>query len=497
MNSRTLISQLKIKTAYGTFPDTVTDITTDSREAGSASVFVALRGHQVDGYSFIPKAIEAGCRFIVTDRYIELPEDAGLLIVRDPSKVASLFSEYIYDFPHDSQTMIGVTGTNGKTTVATMIHNLSRSLGKNSAYLGTNGFMINEDRYDSINTTPETTKLHKRLKEANDAETEVFTMEVSSHALKLGRTFGIDYDITIFTNLTQDHLDFHNTMDEYGYVKGLLFSQMGQDVRDRKYIVLNNDDEWSERYSGMTPHEVITYGLDGTADFWPSDIEGTLEGFNFTLNTPDGPFRINSPFIGYFNIQNLMCAIISEWLQGYSLGRIADAVSAMEPVEGRLEVLDPHLPVDIIIDFAHTPDALDKIIDTVEPFVTGRMIFLVGMTGERDMTKAAEMGRISTRADYAIFTPDNPANDDPKTLVEALEQGAVHDNHRSFIDRAEGIQHAIDISRPGDTIVLACKGREPYQIMEDYVKVPHRDDLIALDAAYRKYRSEEYDYDGD
>src|SRR5699024_8567339 len=243
MNSRTLISQLKIKTAYGNFPDTVTDITTDSREAGPASVFVALRGHQVDGYSFIPQAIEAGCRFIVTDRYIELPEDAGLLIVKDPSKVASLFSGYIYDFPHDSQTMIGVTGTNGKTTVATMIHNLSRSLGKNSAYLGTNGFMINEDRYDSINTTPETTKLHKRLQEANDGVTYVLKIEVSSNTLKLGRTFGIEYDSGIFTNLTQEQLDFHITMDEYGYVKGLLFSQMGQDVRDRKYIVQNNDDE--------------------------------------------------------------------------------------------------------------------------------------------------------------------------------------------------------------------------------------------------------------
>ncbi|WP_411843670.1 UDP-N-acetylmuramoyl-L-alanyl-D-glutamate--2,6-diaminopimelate ligase [Salinicoccus sp. HZC-1] len=497
MNSRTLISLLKIKTAYGEFPESVTNITTDSREAKADSVFVALRGHQVDGYNFIPNAVEAGCRFIVTDRFIEIPQEAGLLIVKDPSKVAALFAEYIFDFPHESQTMIGVTGTNGKTTVATMIHNLSRSLGKNSAYLGTNGFMINEDRYDSINTTPETTKLHKRLKEANDAETEVFTMEVSSHALKLGRTFGIDHDITIFTNLTQDHLDFHSTMDEYGYVKGLLFSQMGQNVRDRKYIILNNDDPWAARYSDMTPHEVISYGMDETADFWPSEIEGTLEGFNFILNTPDGPIPINSPFIGYFNIQNLMCAIISEWLQGYKLKRIVEAVKHMEPVEGRLEVLDPKLPVDIIIDFAHTPDALEKIVDTIEPFVTKRLIFLVGMTGERDMTKAEEMGRISTRADYAIFTPDNPANDDPGMLVRALEKGAAHADYRSFIDRAEGIQHAIDISEPGDTIVLACKGREPYQIMEDYIKVPHRDDLIALDAAYRKYRSDEYAEDWD
>lgn len=495
MNSKTLLSLLKIKTTYGEFPDKVTNITTDSRETDKDTVFVALKGHQVDGFDFIPQVIEAGCRFIITDRYTELPEYAGLLIVKDPSKVASLFSEYIFDFPHESQTMIGVTGTNGKTTVATMIHNLSRALGKNSAYLGTNGYIINEDRYDSINTTPETTKLHKRLKEANDRESEVFTMEVSSHGLNLGRTFGINFDITIFTNLTQDHLDFHNTMDAYGYVKGLLFSQMGQNVRERKYIILNNDDEWTETYRTMTPHEVITYGMDSGADFWPSDIEGTLEGFNFTLNTPEGGFHVDSPFIGHFNIQNLMCAIIGEWLQGYRFKHITEAVGGMKPVEGRLEVLDPELPIDMVIDFAHTPDALDKIVDTIEPFVNKRLIFLIGMTGERDMTKAEEMGHIATRADYAVFTPDNPANDDPGTLVEALEKGAQHNNYRSFLDRETGIRHAIEYSEPGDTVVLACKGREPYQIMEGYVKVPHRDDLIALDAAYRKYRSDEYEED--
>ncbi|GAB3063356.1 UDP-N-acetylmuramoyl-L-alanyl-D-glutamate--2,6-diaminopimelate ligase [Salinicoccus sesuvii] len=492
MNSKTLISLLKIKQTYGSFPETVSNITVDSREVDEASIFVAIKGHQRDGFDFVPQAIDSGCRFILSDRYVALPERIGLLVVRDPGKVAALFAEYIYEFPHETQTMIGVTGTNGKTTVATMIHNLSRALGKNSAYLGTNGFMLNEDRYDSANTTPESTRLHKRLYEAHERETEVFTMEVSSHALKIGRTYGIEYDITIFTNLTQDHLDFHHTMEEYGYMKGLLFSQMGQNLKDRKYLVLNDDDPWSERYSAMTAHEAITYGMTDRADFWPSDIEGTLEGFNFTLNTPEGPFRIESPFIGHFNIQNLMCAIISEWLQGYKLPRIVGAVATMAPVEGRLEVLDKTLPVDIIVDFAHTPDALDKIIDTIEPFVTGRMIFLVGMTGERDLSKAAEMGRISTRADVAIFTPDNPANDDPKMLVDALAKGAAHGNYHSFIDRTEGIEYAIDIAEPGDTIVLACKGREPYQIMQNYVKVPHRDDLIALDRAYRKYRGDDY-----
>lgn len=492
MKSTMLLSLLKIKTTYGNFPETVKDITADSRETHEDTVFVAIKGQQTDGLKYVEDVIKRGCRFIIADRYLEITSDIGLLVVKNPEKTAALFAEYIYDFPHESQTMIGVTGTNGKTTVSTMIHNLSMALGTKSAYLGTNGFMINEMHMASANTTPETTRLHKRIKEAHENDTEVFTMEVSSHGLKLGRTFGIDFDIAIFTNLTQDHLDFHNSMDEYGHIKGLLFSQLGQDVKKHKYVVLNNDDKWSEVYKDMTPFETISYGMDSTADFYPSDIKGSLEGFNFTLNTPEGSFEVNSPFVGEYNIQNLMCAIISEWLQGYEIEQILSAVPAMKPVDGRLEVLDPTLPINIIIDFAHTPDALSKVINTVKPFVTGRLICLIGMTGERDYSKGVEMGAIATLADYAIFTPDNPSNDNPEMLVKLLEEGAVHDNHISYTDREEGIIHAVDIAEPGDTIILACKGREPYQIMENYVKMPHRDDLIALDAAYRKYRSEEY-----
>ena len=492
MKSTMLLSLLKIKTTYGNFPETVKDITADSRETHEDAVFVAIKGQQTDGLTYIEDVIKRGCRFIIADRYVELSADIGLLVVKNPSKTAALFAEYIYDFPHESQTMIGVTGTNGKTTVSSMIHNLSMALGTKSAYLGTNGFMINEVHMASANTTPETTRLHKRIKEAHENDTEVFTMEVSSHGLKLGRTFGIDFDIVIFTNLTQDHLDFHNSMDEYGYIKGLLFSQLGQDVKKHKYVVLNNDDKWSEVYRDMTPFETISYGMDSSADFYPSEIKGSLDGFDFILNTPEGSFEVKSPFVGEYNIQNLMCAIISEWLQGYEIENILLAVPAMKPVDGRLEVLDSTLPIDIIIDFAHTPDALSKVINTVKPFVTGRLICLIGMTGERDYSKGAEMGAIATLADYAIFTPDNPSNDDPEMLVGLLEEGAVHDNYVSYTDREEGIIHAVNIAEPGDTIILACKGREPYQIMENYVKVPHRDDLIALDAAYRKYRSEEY-----
>ena len=182
-----------------------------------------------------------------------------------------------------------------------------------------------------------------------------------------------------------------------------------------------------------------------------------------------------------------MAAIIAVWSKGASMEEIINAVTSLEPVEGRLEVLDPSLPIDLIIDYAHTADGMNKLIDAVKPFVKQKLIFLVGMAGERDMTKTPEMGSVACRADYVIFTPDNPANDDPKMLTTELAKGATHDNYVEFDDRAEGIKHAIDVAEPGDTVVLASKGREPYQIMPGHVKVPHRDDLIGLEAAYKKF----------
>ena len=182
-----------------------------------------------------------------------------------------------------------------------------------------------------------------------------------------------------------------------------------------------------------------------------------------------------------------MAAMIAVWSKGTSLETIIKAVENLEPVEGRLEVLDPSLPIDLIIDYAHTADGMNKLIDAVQPFVKQKLIFLVGMAGERDLTKTPEMGRVACRADYVIFTPDNPANDDPKMLTAELAKGATHQNYIEFDDRAEGIKHAIDIAEPGDTVVLASKGREPYQIMPGHIKVPHRDDLIGLEAAYKKF----------
>ncbi len=487
LKANVLFEKIRVKQVIGTLDRNVTDITTDSRTAQQGSIFVASKGYTVDSHRFCQNVVEQGCQIIIVNHEQELEGDVTQVIVPDTLRVASLLANTLFNYPSKHLVTYGVTGTNGKTSIATMIHHIYRKLGKGSAYLGTNGFQINETKSKGANTTPETVSLTKKINEAVEQEAEAMTLEVSSHGLSLGRLRGVDFDVAIFSNLTQDHLDFHGTMEAYGHAKSLLFSQLGEDLSQEKYVVLNNDDTFSEYLASVTPFEVFTYGVTNDAQFTASQIKESLQGVTFDFNTPEGVFHVKSPYVGLFNVSNIMAAMIAVWSKGISLTDIVHAVEYLEPVEGRLEVLDPSLPIDLIIDYAHTADGMDKLIDAVKPFAKQKLIFLCGMAGERDLTKTPEMGRVACRADYVIFTPDNPANDDPKKLTHELAKGATHDNYIEFDDRAEGIRHAIEVAEPGDTVVLASKGREPYQIMPGHIKVPHRDDFIGLEAAYEKF----------
>lgn len=487
LDANVLFEKIKVKQVKGTLNRAVDDITTDSRTATTGSIFVASKGYTVDSHKFCQDVVDNGCQIVVVNRTLDLSGDVTQVVVPDTLRVASLLVNLLYQYPSKQLVTYGVTGTNGKTSIATMIHHIYRKLGKNSAYLGTNGFQINEDKTKGANTTPETVALTKKINEAVEKSAEAMTLEVSSHGLSLGRLSGVDFDVAIFSNLTQDHLDFHGTMEAYGHAKSLLFSQLGEDLSREKFAILNNDDTFSDYLRTVTPFEIFTYGIENDAQFKAQNIIESLQGVTFDFVTPEGTKVVKSPYVGRFNVSNIMAAIIAVWSKGIAMQNIIEAVENLEPVEGRLEVLDPELPIDLIIDYAHTADGMDKLIDAVKPFAKQRLIFLCGMAGERDMTKTPEMGRVACRADYVIFTPDNPANDDPKKLTAELAKGATHNNYIEFEDRAEGIRHAIEIAEPGDTVVLASKGREPYQIMPGHVKVPHRDDLIGLEAAYKKF----------
>lgn len=299
--------------------------------------------------------------------------------------------------------------------------------------------------------------LNNHIQSAVQSGAQAMSMEMSSHGLALGRTDGVDIDVAIFTNLTQDHLDFHETMERYGFHKALLFAQLGNDYTKQKYAVVNGDDSYARELMIASPREVITYGIDNDTDVKAVNIKESIHGIQFTMVTPDESVIIECPYIGRFNVYNMLAALTALWTQGHTLQDLKRAAQSLPPVEGRLEVLDRTLPIDLVIDYAHTPDGMNKLIDALEPFKRGKMIFLVGMAGERDLTKTPEMGAIACRADYVIFTPDNPANDDPRRLTDALESGATHTNYVSFLDRAEGIRHAIAMSEPGDMVVLASK----------------------------------------
>ena len=487
LDANALFEKIKVKQVIGTLDRDVIDITTDSRTVKAGSIFVASKGYTVDSHKFCQDVVDKGSKIVVVNQEQSLEGDVTQVVVPNTLRVASILANFLFDFPSQQMITYGVTGTNGKTSIATMIHHIYRKLDKHSAYLGTNGFQIDEEITKGANTTPETVSLTKKMQEAVTKKAEAMTLEVSSHGLSLGRLSGVDFDVAIFSNLTQDHLDFHGTMEAYGHAKSLLFSQLGEDLSKDKYAVLNNDDAFSDYLASVTPYETFTYGIENEAQFMAKDINESLQGVTFNFDTPEGTYQVKSPYVGRFNVSNIMAAMIAVWSKGIALEDIINAVETLEPVEGRLEVLDPSLPIDLIIDYAHTADGMDKLIDAVKPFATQRLIFLCGMAGERDMTKTPEMGRVASRADYVIFTPDNPANDDPKKLTSELAKGATHDQYVEFEDRAEGSRHAIEIAQPGDTVVLASKGREPYQIMPGHVKVPHRDDLIGLEAAYEKF----------
>lgn len=315
----------------------------------------------------------------------------------------------------------------------------------------------------------------------------LMTMEVSSHGLALGRLAGVDYDIAIFTNLTHDHLDFHGTMEEYGHAKGLLFSQLGQDLEKSKFVVLNADDAWSERYAAMTPFPVWTYGLKNEkADFRAINCEYHDYMTLFDVEMPEGIYRVKMNLLGEFNIYNVLAAMIAFYGRGYSMESIIEQIEQLPPVKGRMEKVCSDLPVQIFIDYAHTPDAIEKAIEAAQPYKKGKLIFLVGTGGNRDKSKRPAMAEKASAAEYVILTTDDPRYEDYDSITGDLAKGMLHDHYACIGDRAEAVRHAIEVAEPGDMIIFAGKGHEDYQIIED-TKFPHSDAEIAIEAGRLKF----------
>lgn len=491
MDTRNLFSILPIQEVKGTLPSTVTDLEVDSRAVQPGGVFVCIEGFTVDGHDYVQQAIENGAKVIVVMKPIVVDtEKVAVIRVRNTARAIGLLAARFFDYPSKKMTMIGVTGTNGKTSVSGMIHAILQAAGEKSASSGTIGFNLDGVLYETENTTGHALSTQSMIAQAARENCKTMTMEVSSHGLVEGRLAGTEYDIAVFTNLTHDHLDFHGTMENYGDAKGLLFAQLGQNLDQKKFGIVNTDDPWHAKFMEKTSFPILTYGIRREADFHGQDIQLRADGTRFTLVSPDGIFNVNMKLIGEFSVANALAATAALYAKGMAVEEIISHLAVIEPIAGRMERVETDLPLTMYVDYAHTADAIQKAIEAVLPYKKNKIIFLIGTGGNRDRVKRPIMAEEASTADYVILTTDDPRDEPYESILSELEAGMKHDQYACIGDRVEAVKHAISIAEQDDIIIFAGKGHEDFQII-GREKFPHSDAEIALEAAEKKFKAKE------
>lgn len=433
------------------------DISYDSRKTRPGDLFVAVTGFETDGHRFIPAALENGAACVLCQTPPE--ENIPYVLVEDSRLALAICSCNYFGHPSRELVSIGITGTNGKTTTTTLLKNVLESIpGNRCGLIGTNHNMIGERVLETERTTPESYELQKLLREMVDAGCTHLVMEVSSHSLELHRVAGIQYSVGAFTNLTQDHLDFHGTMENYAKAKALLFAQS-----DR--AVINLDDAWSDFMIAHCPCPTVTFSeKDTNATLYAQNISLRADGVAFQV----GELPVSLGIPGRFSVYNALTVLACGKALGLHLDQIAQCLKEARGVKGRVEVVPTDGDYTILIDYAHTPDALENVLASMKEVTPGRLVALFGCGGDRDRTKRPIMGRIGAQqADFVIITSDNPRTEDPAAIVAEVAAGleGTDTPHRVIVDRVEAIRWAIAHHLPGDLIILAGKGHETYQIV--------------------------------
>ena len=479
-----LAQLIYLKKIVGNLSEVMIDyLAQDSRKVRPNTLFFCIDGVTVDGHRFAAAAKEKGAVAFVASKSIEdQVGDTPVIYVKDVTRVMALLANHFYGYPTQSLQMIGVTGTNGKTTVTHMIDALLEKPNKPTALIGTIYRKIGSKIIQTHNTTPEILTLHETFQELKEIGGEICMMEVSSHALQLGRIWGLDYDCAVFTNLTHEHLDLHKTMEQYAHAKSLLFSQLGNYVGENskpKVAILNADDEQFQMFEYSTPAQVISYGITANADFKAENIR-TENGhtiFELVIQQEER-YLVDMPILGIFNVYNILSAIAVAYVYGISIEEILGKVKAFKGVAGRMQAVDKGQDFQVIVDFAHTPDGLENVLDSLAQIPHGKIITVVGHSGgNRDSSMRPELGRIAlTKSDHVVFTADNPRTEPLVNIYEGL-LSAVDKNSVSYecIDKREdAIEKALQLASVGDIVLLAGKGVEPYQIIGE-VEYPYNE----------------------
>jgi UDP-N-acetylmuramoyl-L-alanyl-D-glutamate--2,6-diaminopimelate ligase len=481
---QTLLEAMPEREVRGPLPATVRGLTDDSRRVTAGGCFVAVRGLRADGHRFIPQAIDRGARAVVAEPPDPLPGEAvGRILVPDTRRALPQLADAYYGHPSRALTVVGITGTNGKTTTSYLCEALLRARGFDTGVIGTIQYVVRGQARDAGQTTPEAIELQGLLAEMVAAGVGGVAMEVSSHALALHRVDGVSFDVAVFTNLTQDHLDFHGTMGGYTTAKRRLFFELLPAGRKPgATAVLNADDPVGAAWAAALPGRVLTFGLGPGHAVRPLRHESGPEGIRLLATSPVGPVQIVSRLIGEHNVMNLLGAVGIGVALSLDPGAIASALASVTHVPGRFERVEAGQDFLVVVDYAHTPDALHRVLDTARRLTPGRLGVVFGAGGDRDRGKRPVMGRIAaTLADRVWLTSDNPRSEDPAAIIEEIAAGVVQSppgGYTRHSDRRDAIREALDWARRGDTVVIAGKGHETYQIIAGQV-VPFDDRLVA------------------
>ncbi|WP_077622111.1 UDP-N-acetylmuramoyl-L-alanyl-D-glutamate--2,6-diaminopimelate ligase [Sediminibacillus massiliensis] len=468
----------------------ITGLQMDSRNIKKGDLFICINGLTADGHDFARQAEEKGAAAIVAEKPLDVR--IPVIMVRDTVRAMAILSNKFFDYPTDKLRLIGVTGTNGKTSVTYLLESIMREHRHKLGLIGTIQMKIDNQCFNVKNTTPDSLFLQKSFHKMVERQIDTAIMEVSSHALSMGRVFGCDFNIAVYTNLSQDHLDYHTSMEDYFRAKSLLFSQLGNsyDSIEPKFAVINLDDHYSQRLMNSTSQPVITYGIYSEADVVASNIRLGAEGVKFTLRYVREELKISSRLMGKFSIYNMLAAASAAICAGVPLHTIKKALEKTNGISGRFEPVTEGQAFGVIVDYAHTPDSLENVLMTIQSFAKGRVIVVIGCGGDRDRSKRPLMGKVASKlSDLAIFTSDNPRTEKPAAILEDMIQGLDRDNFLVVEDRRSAIIKAINHAQEEDIVLIAGKGHETYQLVNGNI-IDFDDRKVAAEAIQKKLTKE-------
>ncbi len=477
-----LVDALATVKVEGPVDREIAGISYDSRRVTPGMVFVAIPGQRTDGHEFISTAIDRGASAIICEKNGLIPQRATKIKVPDAREALARAAAAYYQHPSRKLKVIGVTGTNGKTTVAFMIKQMLQEAGVNCGLIGTVRYEIGERVIPAQRTTPEALEIQQMLAQMLRVDCQACVMEVSSHALEQKRVCCVEFDAAVFTNLTQDHLDYHGTMESYFAAKKRLFDPPENGTK-RLGAVIKTDDPFGARLSKEATAEVLlSYGLTEGAKLSATQIRLGKDATQMTVETPQEKFPCRLPLIGRHNVYNALAAVGTGLLLKVGLPPIQAALNSLKTIPGRLEAITVGQPFGVFVDYAHTDDALSNVLTTLREITEGRVLLAFGCGGSRDAGKRPKMGRVAAAlADFTLLTSDNPRRESPEKIAAAVEEGfhAVRaDGVRTELDRRRAIDQILRMARPGDTVLIAGKGHETYQEFADTV-IPFDDRIYA------------------